>query len=1184
MNDLLGESGERAFIFFYNARVGSLQVDAYTHNLIDADTQSLADLYLSAHQLFPSEISNPEVAQLLIQSPTSSFFVFDPKKKPYKPVARKVRAQLAELPETFRIKRNIVGNPLESMPTLDANPKPFAPTERYTEERKNKIDDIHSGDFLWEQERALMHDFMRKQELGFAWQDSERGKFRTDFFPPVDIPVMPHKPWVEKNIPIPPGVFKEVCDVIKTKIAAGVYEPSNSSYRTRWFCVLKKDGKLRPVHSLESLNKVTIQHSGVPPIPEHLAEQFAGRSCGAILDLFVGYDERLIAESSRDYTTFQTPFGAKRLVTLPMGWCNSVPIFHEDVTFILQEEIPHITIPYIDDVPVKGPKTQYEDARGHYETIPENPGIRRFIWEHFQNLNRVVQRMKYCGGTFSGHKAVLCVREFVVLGHRCTPEGRLPQLSRLDAITKWNKCANISEVRAFLGTIGVCRIFIKDFAKKAHHLNKLTRLATPFEFGPDQKKAMEDLKEALLKSQALRPIDYDSPAPVILAVDSSIFAIGFYLAQCDIDNPARRYFNRFCSITLNERESRFSQPKLEIYGLYRALRALRIYLIGVRNLIVEVDARYIKGMMRNPDIAPNATINRWITAIMLFHFELVHVPGTQHGPDGLSRRLPQDEDKPQDADNNDDFEDWVDQMHGFLHIINDCRPVYSSPTCALATFFHSSLMNDEDSDNIEQDESDSAFIRQAPDDITERADEQASLQYSDVPRPKQALREDAKLRNVRKWHSNLRRPPHLSDDDYQRFLRYCLQFFPDKHRLWRKDPQGAHKLVLPTNRRLQIIRAAHDDIGHKGFYTTRAHITERFWWPHMHFDILWFVRTCHICQTRQNAQIHIPPTVETPAPIFARIYADTMHMPNSGGFKYIVQGRCSLTAWPEFRKLRKENNKTIGDWIFEDILCRWGSLVEIITDNGGPFIKALDYLSDKYKIHHIRVSGYNHRANGLIERSHFDIRQSLYKVANGEEKNWSPGAHSVFWADRVTVRRRLGCSPYYAVTGAHPLLPLDFLEATYIMPPPDSILSTEDLITRRAISLQKRSEDLARIFSKVFKARRDAARRFEEQHSATIKNFDFKRGSLVLMRNSQIEMSLNTKMQPRYTGPLVVISRNTGGAYILCELDGAVLHRPIAAFRIVPYLARKSIPLPNNFLDIDAHRLLELENTLDIDG
>ncbi len=35
-----------------------------------------------------------------------------------------------------------------------------------------------------------------------------------------------------------------------------------------------------------------------------------------------------------------------------MGWTNSIPIFHDDVTFILQPEIPEFTIPYIDDVPV----------------------------------------------------------------------------------------------------------------------------------------------------------------------------------------------------------------------------------------------------------------------------------------------------------------------------------------------------------------------------------------------------------------------------------------------------------------------------------------------------------------------------------------------------------------------------------------------------------------------------------------------------------------------------------------------------------------------------------------------------------------------------------------------------------------------------------------------------------------
>jgi hypothetical protein len=80
--------------------------------------------------------------------------------------------------------------------------------------------------------------------------------------------------------------------------------------------------------------------------------------------------------ASRDLTTFQTPYGPHRLVKLPMGWTNSVPIYHDDVTYILRDEIPHVTIPYVDDVPVRGPATRYELPEGGYETIPENSGIR----------------------------------------------------------------------------------------------------------------------------------------------------------------------------------------------------------------------------------------------------------------------------------------------------------------------------------------------------------------------------------------------------------------------------------------------------------------------------------------------------------------------------------------------------------------------------------------------------------------------------------------------------------------------------------------------------------------------------------------------------------------------------------------------------------------------------------------
>ena len=96
--------------------------------------------------------------------------------------------------------------------------------------------------------------------------------------------------------------------------------------------------------------------------------------------------------------------------------------------------------------------------------------------------------------------------------------------------------------------------------------------------------------------------------------------------------------------------------KLELYSLFCTLCATRLHLISVCNLVVKVNASYIKGMLSNPNIQPNAAINHWIAAILLFDFKLVHVPANKHkGPDGLSRRKPV---LGEDEDN--DPEDWVD--------------------------------------------------------------------------------------------------------------------------------------------------------------------------------------------------------------------------------------------------------------------------------------------------------------------------------------------------------------------------------------------------------------------------------------------------------------------------------------------------------------------------------------------
>jgi hypothetical protein len=144
-------------------------------------------------------------------------------------------------------------------------------------------------------------------------------------------------------------------------------------------------------------------------------------------------------------------------------------------------------------------------------------------------------------------------------------------------------------------------------------------------------------------------------------------------------------------------------------------------------------------------------------------------------------------------------------------------------------------------------------------------------------------------------------------------------------------------------------------------------------------------------------------------------------------------------------------------------------------------------------------------------------------------------------------------------------------------------MSTTNLISHHTIALQKCSAKVNALYSKVFQAQLKAARWFEQQHFCTLKDFDFQHGSLVLMRITQIEKSLNKKMHARYIRPLIVVSHNYGGAYILSELDGTVLHRPIAAFRLLPYFPHKSIPLPPDFIDIDDTHLQEMEHSLDVD-
>jgi len=144
--------------------------------------------------------------------------------------------------------------------------------------------------------------------------------------------------------------------------------------------------------------------------------------------------------------------------------------------------------------------------------------------------------------------------------------------------------------------------------------------------------------------------------------------------------------------------------------------------------------------------------------------------------------------------------------------------------------------------------------------------------------------------------------------------------------------------------------------------------------------------------------------------------------------------------------LKKETGVGIGRFIFESLLCRWGGIETIVTDNGVLIVAGLDWLSKTYHINHIWISPYNKQANGVVERSHRTIHESIVKTCEGDMSRWTTVAPFAFWADRVTVCKSTGYLPFYMAHGVEPVLPFDLTEATYLIPKLDKPLTEEELL------------------------------------------------------------------------------------------------------------------------------------------
>ena len=97
-----------------------------------------------------------------------------------------------------------------------------------------------------------------------------------------------------------------------------------------------------------------------------------------------------------------------------------------------------------------------------------------------------------------------------------------PTADRVKAVLEVEEPKSASDVRSFLGLANYSSRFIPHFATLSEPLQRLTRKETPFEFGPEQKKSFEFLKQKMAEACTLAYFDENAPTKIITDASSTV--------------------------------------------------------------------------------------------------------------------------------------------------------------------------------------------------------------------------------------------------------------------------------------------------------------------------------------------------------------------------------------------------------------------------------------------------------------------------------------------------------------------------------------------------------------------------------------------------------------------------------------------------------------------------------------
>ena len=102
------------------------------------------------------------------------------------------------------------------------------------------------------------------------------------------------------------------------------------------------------------------------------------------------------------------------------------------------------------------------------------------------------------------------------------------------------------------------------------------------------------------------------------------------------------------------------------------------------------------------------------------------------------------------------------------------------------------------------------------------------------------------------------------------------------------------------------------------------------------------------------------------------------------GNRHVIVTTDYCTKWVEAKALRDNTTASTAKFLYEYIWCRYGCLIELISDQGGHFLgQVVESLTTFYVVVHKRSIAYYPQANRLAESTNKTLQNILRKIVNG---------------------------------------------------------------------------------------------------------------------------------------------------------------------------------------------------------